>query len=390
MNLNKTSFLHICSFFIAVIIFSAFLFLHPFFSFSTLLAKADTQNNSKEIFLVYNTEGHLIFEGNYIEVGDKIIDSKLQEYEVIQVDYNSQTAIAEYNGKYIRPKVTKKSKGLNFSNKNALKSVGLYMTHNDESYVPSDGVSSVYGEGGIHDVAKTLKENFENLGYEVYFDETLHLPHDSGAYNRSVTTAKNLLQNKPDALFDIHRDGVSRSVYVKTVDGVERCKVRIVVGQKNPNMDANLQFALYLVSVAQEYCPWLFLDIYYAKGHYNQELTSKGLLFEMGTYLAEKELAQETTKYLAQVVDKTLFSTVVEEDNSLTITDNVNTSQKDNLVNNVLNDITNSNNTFESKYNTNVIVFAVVIILGLGGVVYGAIYYKLKLRGKSNKNPKRR
>lgn len=388
MKTNRTSFVHICIFFIAFLFLAIFLFISLFYLNLPISAKADTSNNSKEIFLVYNTEGQLIFEGNFVEIGDKIIDSNLQEYEVFEVDYKNQTATAEYNGRYIRPKVTKKSKGLNFSNRNIKKSVGLYMTHNDESYVPSDGVSSIYGEGGIHDVAKTLKEKFENLGYEVYFDETLHLPHDSNAYTRSSVTAQSLIENKLDALFDIHRDGVSRSVYVKTVDGVERCKVRIVVGQKNPNMEANLQFALYLVSVAKEYCPWLFLDIYYAKGHYNQELTSKGLLFEMGTYLAEKELAQETTTYLAQVVDKTLFSTVVEEDNSLTITDKVETSQEDSLVNNILNDLTISANSFESKYNTNVVVFAVVIILCLGGVAYGAIYYKLKLRRKNNKSPK--
>ena len=36
----------------------------------------------------------------------------------------------------------------------------------------------------------------------------------------------------------------------------------------------------------------------YAKGHYNQELTSKGLLFEMGTYLAEKEIVLESVPYV--------------------------------------------------------------------------------------------
>ena len=204
--------------------------------------------------------------------------------------------------------------------------------------------------------------------------------------SRSNSTAQKLLQNNPDALFDIHRDGVSRSVYVKTVDGIERCKVRIVIGQKNPNMEANLQFALFLVSVAEEYCPWLFLDIYYAKGHYNQQLTSKGLLFEMGTYLAEKELAQETTSYLAQVVDKTLFSTIVEEDNSLTITDKVESSQENNLVNNILNDLTISGTSFESKYNSNIIVFAVLLIVVLSVVIYISYKYKLNLHNKNKKN----
>ena len=183
---------------------------------------------------------------------------------------------------------------------------------------------------------KSLKIEFEKLGYEVFFDETLHLPHDSKAYSRSELTAKKLLAQNPDALFDIHRDGVSRSVYVKNVDGVERCKVRIVVGQANPNKEANLQFAMFLVSVSKEICPWLFLDIYYAKGHYNQELTSKGLLFEMGTYLAEKEIVLNSTPFLANVVDKTLFSTVVENENTLLIKDEEEAIQEENNIKNSL------------------------------------------------------
>jgi stage II sporulation protein P len=254
------------------------------------------------------------------------------------------------------------------------------MTHNDESYIPCDNTSSVYGKGGIHDVAQAIKSNFEKQNYTVYLNETLHLPHDSGAYGRSYSTAKSLLEKDVDALFDIHRDGVARSVYVKEIDGVERCKVRIVVGQANPNKDANLQFAMYLVSVAKEYCPWLFLDIYYAKGHYNQALTNKGLLFEMGTYLAEKELVLETVPYLASVVDKTLFSTVVEEDNQITITDTPTTEQQENIVNNILSS-TNSNQIFESKHNNNVVLFTFIFIIVIGGIIFLVLKFN---KGKLN------
>lgn len=375
-----------------IIIFSMFCICNNFhfISFSKLYVKADTQNNSKQIYYVYDSNGKIISETNYVEVGDKIIDKNLNEYEVTYVDHYMQYAKCEFNGTYIKPKVVKHSKGLKFSNRNIKKSVGLYMTHNDESYVPSDGVSSIYGEGGIHDVAEELCACFEELGYTVFLDHTLHLPHDSNAYSRSSSTAKSLLAKSPDALFDIHRDGVSRSVYVKKVDGIERCKVRIVVGQKNPNKEANLQFAMYLVSVAEEICPWLFLDIYYAKGHYNQELTSKGLLFEMGTYLAEKELVLETTKELAQVVDKTLFSTVVEEDDSLTITDKVDSENNENLVNNVLNTTDANNKNFASKHLTNVVVFSFVFIGVLSFVAVFSHARKAKQKKRKTKNLKRR
>ena len=369
VNINKNKFLLISCLFLILILSNIFI------NNSFCICHADTDNNSKEIYIVYDNFGNQIYEGNKIEIGDKIIDKKLNEYEIYLVDEATQIGYAEYNGRYEKPNINKESKGLYLSNNSINKSVGLYMTHNDESYTPTDGTSSVYGKGGIHDIANYLAQCFSKLNYNVYLDETLHLPHDSNAYSRSKSTATNLLNKNVDALFDIHRDGVARSVYVKNIDGKERCKVRIVVGQSNPNKDANLQFAMYLVSVAEEYCPWLFLDIYYAKGHYNQALTSKGLLFEMGTYLAEKELVLETVPYLANIVDKTLFSTVVEEDNNLTITDTPNETQKDNIVNNVLSNL-NTNDSFFSKYADNTIIFTLLFILIMGSIILLANFYK--------------
>ena len=251
-----------------------------------------------------------------IEVGDKIITKDFLEYEVVDVDNVRMVAFAEYNGRYIKPKIVEDKRGLNLA-PNMKKSVGLYLTHNDESYVPSDGYDSIYGKGGIHDVAKKLQESFTSLGYDAVLDETLHIPHDKSAYSRSNVTAQKLMGNSPDALFDIHRDGASRALYVKNVDGKERCKVRIVVGQANPNYNVNLQFALYLMSVAETICPWLFLDIYNAKGHYNQALYGKALLFEMGSHLVEKELVLATVPHLAEVVDKTLFNTIDNSDDNV-------------------------------------------------------------------------
>ena len=343
-------------------------------------------SNNINIYTIYDHDGNIISQSNYVEIGDKIINSSLEEFEVFYIDNNTYTAYASYNGWYSSPNVNKNDRGLMFSNPNIKKSVGLYMTHNDESYVPSDNTSSIYGKGGIHDVSKKLKNEFEKLNYTVYLDESLHLPHDSKAYTRSSTTANNLLNKNIDALFDIHRDGVARSVYVKNIDNIERCQVRIVVGQANPNKDANLQFAMYLVTVAKEYCPWLFLDIYYAKGHYNQALTNKGLLFEMGTYLAEKELVLQSVPYLAKVIDKTLFSTVVEDDKNITITDTPNKNQQENIVNNVLS--VSSKNT-ESKTENNIVVFSFVFIFSMSIIIFFVYkkkqFKKFKIDNKKNK-----
>ncbi len=358
---------HKISFVIALVLCCAFCGSEVNFCF------ADTDDSSNlSIYLVYDELNNVLFESNFVEVGDIFISREFRQYEVYEVDEKNLAARAEETGRYIKPKVVVEDYNrLRFAT-NLKKSVGIYMTHNDESFVPTDGVSSVYGAGGIHDVAGALAQSFFETGYDVYFDETLHIPHDSGAYTRSLTTAKRLLENKVDALFDVHRDGVSRSVYVKLIDGVERCKVRIVIGQANANSDANLQFAMYLMTVAEEYCPWLFLDIYFAKGHYNQALSSKALLFEMGTYLAEKELVLASVPKLAEVVDKTLFSTIVQEDNSLIVKENVTESEQENLVTNVLESY-NIENNFQNKYMGNVTIFIVILLVILAFVAASAI-----------------
>ena len=97
----------------------------------------------------------------------------------------------------------------------------------------------------------------------------------------------------------------------------------------------------------------------------------------------------DTTKYLAQVVDKTLFSTIVEEDDSLTITDEVKNENNENLVNNVLNNIDAQNKNFSSKYLTNVVIFAFVFIGILSFVAIVVHAQKSKQKVQKNKTRKR-
>ena len=119
----------------------------------------------------------------------------------------------------------------------------MYSTHSDESYIPGDGAYSLEEDAGIFDVGRALQENLEKYGIEVIYSEDTFLPHDAGAYDRSRETAEELLKKGPDALFDIHRDGVDAEEYETTVDGEESSMVRLFVGRSNPNAAANKAFA---------------------------------------------------------------------------------------------------------------------------------------------------
>ena len=254
---------------------------------------------------IYDESGNTLTFASEAEVGDTILTKDFSEYQIYEI--LGQKCNARFLRK-LNPPVAGKSRS-NLSNKS--KKICLYMTHNDESYTLSDGYDSIYGAGGIHDVAKNLKSHLQKQGIDIVLDETLHIPHNSSAYSRSGVTAKSLYNNEnPDALFDIHRDGVSRKYYLASFDGQEYSKIRIVVGKSNPNFEENYKFAQEVFAAGNELYPWLFLDVYCGKGHYNQQLKSTNLLFEMGTYLIEKELVLKSVPYLADTIDNVLYSNV--------------------------------------------------------------------------------
>jgi len=322
-------------------------------------------------YSIYTIDGSFLFEKDGVLVGDEYLTKDFKKYVVESIDENNQTGIARFIGVVEKPRVDFSTKPSFITQKG--NTIALYCTHNDESYVTGDGTESVYGTGGIHDVANSLKNNLITLGIDTIFNESLHIPHDYNAYSRSAVTAKNLLKKEPDAIFDIHRDGTSRSYYIANDGGKERCMVRIVVGKANSNMAENEEFALYLMSVANELYPWLIKDIYYATGHYNQGLSNKSLLFEMGSHLVEKSLVMETVAPLADVINTALFNTTVnEESGDLTI--NGAETENDKLITNVFDE------KAESKQDVSQSANIIGIIFTIAGILVVVIYLNKKLK----------
>ena len=262
---------------------------------------------SPDYYTVYTeSDEELCTRGEEVEVGDSYISYDNKRYEIIEVDKNSKVCKA----KYVED-VTMPSLKINTNLVNTLieieKSAGLYMTHNDESYILSDGTGSIYGEGGIYDVAKAFAEALRQEGFRVELDESLHLPHDNLAYSRSRTTADRLMKDyNPDVLLDVHRDGAPRSAYDTVVAGEPMSKVRLVVGQRNDNFDANYQFALEVKALGDEWYPGLVKDIYLGAGGYNQDLSKQALLLEFGSEQVEKELVLKSVVPFANVINGVL------------------------------------------------------------------------------------
>lgn len=280
----------------------------------TNITSKNVHADTNEYYTIYDKNDLnkvLFMKGDNVNVDDEYISSDNRLYIIESVDESNKTGVASYKEDVNMPVYNiKRNEELSSASASVTnKKIGLYHTHNDECYNADDGTDSIYGKGGIHDVGKTLKGNLESLGITVYYNEDLHLPHDSGAYTRSQSTASNLLRNGLDAIFDVHRDATPRSEYITTVNGEKMSKVRMVIGSANVKSAVNKEFALNIKAYADEVYPGLIKDIYIGKGNYNQQLSERALLFEMGTNLIEKDLVKKSTLPLAKTIDVVLYGT---------------------------------------------------------------------------------
>jgi len=275
-------------------------------------------DGSEKFFTVNLEDGEKLFSvGGAVYEDDEYIAGDNKRYRITQVDEANMTAIAAYDGDEEMPNIDWLKNASahppvlavsNSGGSNNDKLIAIYSTHTDESYVPTDRTSSKDSGGGILDVAKALKTSFEEQGVNVVIDTTSHLPHDNGAYRRSRQTAANLMEKMPDALIDVHRDGIpDASEYNKKVNGKNVSAVRLLVGRSNQNSAANREFAKNIKAVADEQYPGLIKDIFIGKGTYNQDLTPNAILLEIGTHTISKDRALASTDMIATAMTSVLY-----------------------------------------------------------------------------------
>lgn len=301
-------------------------------STSSFSVKALDSANYYTIYDADDPKKIVLLKGDGVEIDDEYLSSDNKLYKIVAVDNVTKTGKAKFIKDEELPKYNVKKK-TNVASAAKQKKVGVYHTHNDESYIPSDGYDSIYGKGGIYDIGKAFVNNLEKLNINVVYKEDLHLPHNSGAYTRSQVTAQAILDTgNIDALFDVHRDSTPRSEYVTKVDGKQMSKVRMVVGTANQNYYENKDFAYAIKAYADEVYPNFIKDIYMGKGNYNQQLLSRGMLFEMGCENIEKELAINSTEPLSKIVDVVLFGSNQASEESLSDVNLVDSSGKTSVI----------------------------------------------------------
>jgi stage II sporulation protein P len=258
--------------------------------------------------LINETTNALLLEtGIPVVVDDQFIDEDNKLYQVSRVE--GYTAYAHY----IRDETHSIDfEGLAIPTANGVdpgRLISLYHSHTDEAYTPTDGKPSIRGDGSIKKVGERFAEKLRAMGYSVNHDITLHDPHDANAYIRSRRTAIKLLGQQPVALFDIHRNSAPAAGYKLTLDGQQVAKAVIVVGRANPLMPTTLDFAKQLKAAADAQHPKLVRGIFFAQGHYNQDLNPRSILVEVGTEGSTLAEAQNGIAMFADAIPAVLGGT---------------------------------------------------------------------------------
>ncbi len=251
--------------------------------------------------------------GRRIEVGDQYLDAGNRLYEVVRVEDRVGHARLRRTIQP-EPRSVFSANGGGGDGFGALPVQGLpnrriavYHTHNDECYVPARGTPRVDGRGDVHVIGRVFQEKLEEQGVKVIHNENIHLPHDRGAYRRARSTVLELLEEEPDAIFDIHRDAAPWYAYAERVDGEWLAQIMFVVGRQNPHFAVNRSFAFDLKAFLDETHPGLIRGVFIANGNYNQDLHPLKLLLEVGAHENTRRAATEGIACFADGVRAYLY-----------------------------------------------------------------------------------
>lgn len=277
-----------------------------------LLLPVRGESEGMPIWQVRTPEGIVLTEiCEEPSIGDEYISGNNEHYEITSIDGN--TAVAVLKGQVTLPSLDWLDADAALPVTAMTKSIALYCTHSDESYQPSDGYYTTTERGTIYQVAHALADELSSDGIAAKVADTLHHPHDAGAYRRSRQTAVELLRTGvPDCMIDIHRDGIpDPASYAVTIGGEEVSKIRLLVGRGNQNAELNKEFALLIKAVGDRVYPGLIKDIYMGKGTFNQDLLPRSILFECGTYTLAKERVLASMPMMADVLNRALYGGIV-------------------------------------------------------------------------------
>ncbi|NLO88719.1 MAG: stage II sporulation protein P [Clostridia bacterium] len=193
--------------------------------------------------------------------------------------------------------------------------VGIYNTHNSETYMATDGVKHKKGKnGGVVRVAEVLESCLKNkYGITVIRSAKIHdYPDWSLSYSKSKETAKNMLAQHPSIqiLLDIHRDAGLKEKKIVNIKGKDAAQILLIVGSNkrlpHPNWEKNKEFAQIINKKMNEMYPGLSRGVRVQNGRYNQHLHPHAILVEIGSVKNSLQEAEYSAELFAGVIHEVL------------------------------------------------------------------------------------
>lgn len=200
--------------------------------------------------------------------------------------------------------------------KNGKPLVIIYHTHSSESYMPykESNYHRVKETGTVRDVGNVIESTLEKKGINVIHDKTIHdRPSYNESYDRSLETITSLRRKYPSAeyIIDLHRDAAAASAsegkYIM-IDGKRAAKFSLVVGQQNENYVELYDYAKRVSETAGSMYSGFGGPIIERNYKYNEYVSSRSLLLEIGNNKNTIEEARLCGRYFAEVLSSIIKS----------------------------------------------------------------------------------
>lgn len=200
----------------------------------------------------------------------------------------------------------------------------IYHTHTTEAYIPSEKYNYKPRDKTYHTedlnysivkIGETITDELNRLNIPTMQNKTVHdVPTYMTSYANSLKTAEQVLKQNSSIkiVIDLHRDAPvvdpqqSREITTVKIDGITYSRCMLVIGtDKNfphPNWKENYRFANLLNDKLEQLYPGISRGIDLRSERFNQHLSKKAILLEIGSHGNTMEESLNSAKVFAKVL----------------------------------------------------------------------------------------
>jgi len=206
----------------------------------------------------------------------------------------------------------------------------IYHTHTTESYMPSKAYDYKPRDNAYHTddlnfsvarVGDVIADELNGMGIPTLHNKTVHdVPTYMTSYANSLKTCEQILKDNPSIkiIIDLHRDAPvadaqkSRELTTVNIDGKTYSRIMLVIGSDktfpHPHWKENYQFGVLVNNKLEELYPGITREIDLRGERFNQHLTNKAILVEIGSHGNTMEESIESGKAFAKALSEVIKS----------------------------------------------------------------------------------